>query len=300
MGLARFLDDFNRSVWRLIGPSQEDKAAGFELAVSTRDFARRTQEVVDDKLSFSATLLRAGEVEAANRLLAEVESEVLQEEVALLEKIAEVSVAGSNERKPATRLRLARALAVAMLGSTLLASSAVGMAVVGLFRDDKPAQIGNPPESVGGRTFVADGRTVGFRHMKLNVAGVDMKLTPSEMRRYRELTSGGVSDADELESFLLGVLPTPLAEKVHSALVTVKQQLPQPIKEELNAAATVVNKERKKADEQKPSPEKSSSPQEDDDSPDPSPSGSDDGEKKDDEDGDSQDLPIVGDDDGGI
>ena len=297
MGLARFLDDFNRSVWRLLGPSEEDKAAGFELAVSTRHFARRTQEVVDDKLSFSATLLRAGEVEAANRLLAEVESEVLQEEVALLEKVAEVSVAHANERKPVTRLRLARALAVAMLGSTLLASSAVGMAVAGLFREDQPAQIGNPPESLGGRTFVADGRTVGFRHMKLNVAGIDMKLTPSELRRYRELTSGGVTDSDELESFLLGVLPTPLAEKVHSALVTVKQQLPQPIKDELNAAAAVVNKERKKADEAKPSPEKSSSSQ-DDNSPEPSPSGSDDEQKDEDEDGDSQDVPIVGDDDG--
>jgi len=297
MGLARFLDDFNRSVWRLLGPSEEDKAAGFELAVSTRHFARRTQEVVDDKLSFSATLLRAGEVEAANRLLAEVESEVLQEEVALLEKVAEVSVAHANERKPVTRLRLARALAVAMLGSTLLASSAVGMAVAGLFREDKPAQIGNPPEDVGGRTIVADGSSVGFRHMKLNVAGVDMKLTPSELRRYRELISGGVTDSDELQSFLLGVLPTPLAEKVHSALVTVKQQLPQPIKDELNAAAAVVNKERKKADEAKPSPEKSSSSQ-DDDSPEPSPSGSDDEQKDEDEDGDSQDVPIVGDDDG--
>src|SRR5687768_14689721 len=76
-------------------PSEQDRADSLELAVSARRFSRRTQAVLDDKLSFSATLMRAGEVEAANRLLAEVGEEVLTEEVALLERVNEVKAARS-------------------------------------------------------------------------------------------------------------------------------------------------------------------------------------------------------------
>jgi hypothetical protein len=281
-------------VWRLLGPSDEDRAAGFELAVSTRHFARRAQKVVDDKLSFSATLMRAGEVEAANRLLAEVEHEVLQEEAALLEKVAEVKVAHSGDRKPVTRLRLARAMAVAMLGSTVLASSAVGMAVVGLFRDDNAAQVGTPPGRDDGESGRLHAKSNGAKVERL-VAGVKLKMTGSELRRFRQLTTGGVTDQEGLESFLLGILPTPLAEKVQMALILASEQLPAPIKQEIKEASIRLNDERKKATGDEPDAKKTEPPEEE--SPEPSPSDDGKGDDQEDEDGDSEDLPIVGDDD---
>jgi hypothetical protein len=290
MAVGRFLDWISGTVVRLMGPSPEDRAAGFELATSTRHFTRRTKEVVDDKLSFTATLMRAGEVEAANRLLAEVEQDVLAEEAVLMERVAEVKAERSLDRRAVTRLRLARAMAVAMLGSTVLASSAVGMAVVGLFRDES-GELGRrfDIDEVQGDPLNTFYRRGQIKH--LNVAGVDLKMTPSELRRYRQLTAGGVTDEDGLESFLLGLLPTPLAEKVHLALVMASEQLPEPVKEETAALSESLNKERKNATDDKPEDQETPDPA-DNPSPEPSPSESDkNGENPDDE-GDSQDLPI--------
>jgi hypothetical protein len=280
-----------------MGPSAEDRAAGFELATSTRRYARRTKEVVDDKLSFTATLMRAGEVEAASRLLAEVEQDVLEEEAALLERVAEVKVARSMDRKPVTRLRLARAMAVAMLGSTLLASSAVGMAVVGLFRDDGGVEFRRPPGSddTQGEPLHAFYRNREMKH--LQVAGVNMRMTPSELRRYRKLTLGGVTDEDGLETFLLGLLPAPLAEKVQLALVMASEQLPDPVEDDVAVVSTRLNNERKNATGDKPGEDETPEPTEEE-SPEPSPSNSNKSDEKPDDEGDSRDVPIIGDDEG--
>ncbi|MDQ3914385.1 MAG: hypothetical protein M3323_03500, partial [Actinomycetota bacterium] len=112
---------------------EDDK---LELAVSAQSFAQETREVVDDKLSFSATLMRAGEVSAAKRLLAEVQAEVRDNEVALIEQVNEVKVARAARRERITRMRLARSLAVAMLGAAVMAMSAAGMAFAS-FLDDR-------------------------------------------------------------------------------------------------------------------------------------------------------------------
>ena len=217
-------------------PSESDRADSLELAVSARRFSRRTQAVVEDKLSFSATLMRAGEVEAANRLLAEVGEEVLSEEVALLERMNEVKVARSMKTEPTmTRGRLARTLAVAMLGASLFAFSAAGAAVAGLFRDNDRAIHGADPGS-GDETRVAlqGDRVMGTRQVKV-LGNVSLPMTAAQFRKYTKLTSGSI-DEKELELFLLQLLPASLAEKVQYALVTGLDVLPEPVRESIVAA----------------------------------------------------------------
>jgi hypothetical protein len=215
-----------------ISPDSSDSAASFELAVASRRFSRRTKAVVDDKLSFSATLMRAGEVEAATRLLAEVERDVLDEEAALLERVNEVTVARTIARERITRGRLVRLLAVATVGSSLLAFSAAGMAVVGLFKND-PRTIQRGTEGIEARPTLAQRavmRAEGTGDVRrVQVGGIEFQLTSSELREYRELASKG--DEEGLENFLLSVLPTPLAERVHDALVTVFAAAPEPVEE---------------------------------------------------------------------
>lgn len=240
------------------GPSEADRAAGFELAVSARHFSRRTQAVVDDKLSFSAVLMRAGEVDAANRLLAEVEEEVLTEEAALIERVNEVKVARSIERDKITRGRLARTLAVAMLGSSLLAFSVAGAAVVGLFKDDQATHGSDPDAQRAAKLAEArdrdsvlgtrEVRVLGTREVRV-LDNVSLPMTDAQFRRFTKLTTGDIDDSDErqLELFLLQFLPQALAEKVHFALVTGLDTLPDPVADDLVAAIRAIEQTREAA-----------------------------------------------------
>lgn len=287
-------------------PSETDRADSFELAVSARRFSRRTQAVIDDKLSFSATLMRAGEVEAANRLLAEVGEEVLTEEVALLEKVNEVKAARSVRPKGhdrVTRGRLARTLAVAMLGASLLAFSAAGAAVVGLFRDGDQAAHGSDPDATGTTTAsLGSERLTMNRHVKLT-DNVSLSMTAAQFRKYSKLTSGDI-DEDQLQSFLLELMPRKLAEQVHYALVTGLKTMPEPIAEEVTVAASKLQPPRTSttsgARKQQPSDDQTEEPK--DREPSPEPSGSPDDEKSpspDESPEDQQSLPLLGDDEEG-
>ena len=282
-------------------PSEQDRADSFELAVSARRFSRRTQAVLDDKLSFSATLMRAGEVEAANRLLAEVGEEVLTEEVALLERVNEVKAARSvGERDKVTRGRLARTLAVAMLGTSLFAFSAAGAAVVGLFRDDDQAAHGSGPDAAA---IVADAdRVKGTRHVRL-LDNVSLKMTAAQFREYSQLTKGDI-DEDDLETFLLELLPPSLAEKVRFALVSGMGLLPEPISEEVVVAAaklpsarnTSASNDRK--DEQ-PAADETEEPKQEEPTPEPSETPDDDETPSPEESPeDQQNIPLFGGDEG--
>lgn len=247
---------FHRLAARAIGPSQADLADNLELAVSAQRFSRRTTAVVDDKLSFSAALMRAGEVDAAQRLLAEVEEEVLIEEAALIERVNEVKVSRSMSHEHMTRGRLARTLAVAMLGSSLLAFSAAGMAVVGLFREnDRAIHDSNARSDGGGGATLASHDGAGDRGARRqNIAGISVRMTPAQKKRYKELQKNGFADEDELERFLLELLPTPLADKIHLVLVTGMQHLPKPVRDELKvAASTVIEKHREVSSQGGPS-----------------------------------------------
>src|SRR5918999_2170842 len=136
MQFIRDLRDVSGALKELVADeARQEEDAKLELAVSAQRFSQETREVVDDKLSFSATLMRAGEVDAATRLLAEVEAEVRENEVALIEQVNEVKVARAARRERITRMRLARSLAVAMLGAAVMATSAAGMAFASFLED---------------------------------------------------------------------------------------------------------------------------------------------------------------------
>lgn len=230
---------FDRLAAKALGPSEADLAHNLELAVSAHRFSRRTTAVVDDKLSFSAALMRAGEVDAAQRLLAEVEEEVMIEEAALIEVVNEVKVARSMSREHISRGRLARTLAVAMLGSSLLAFSAAGMAVVGLFKGNDQAIHGSDGRA---RTREIRGDVdASGNERSFKIAGISVSMTAAQQKRYRELADDGFVNEDGLERFLLELLPTPLADKIHLALVTGMDHLPAPVRDELKLAVAVAD-----------------------------------------------------------
>src|SRR5687767_7959236 len=101
----------------LAGRNEEE--AGFVSARSARGVSRRAMSVLAHNLAFAATLSRAGEVDAAFRMMGEAEAEVLREETVLLERVNDVAAAGSTPRARMTRLRLARLLATALLSASL-------------------------------------------------------------------------------------------------------------------------------------------------------------------------------------
>ena len=236
------LRDLQRSVVDLFDDDRSAEAhASLQIARSAQVFSKNTKEVVDDKLSFSATLMRAGEVDAANRLLAEVEHEVREEEAALIETVNEVKVAQSMRRTRVTRLRLARMLAVATLGSALLTFSAAGMAVAGFLRD-RAAEVSRPQDRVaerGGAARTAKVASVRERERRpmrrLRIGDVDLMLTASQFQTLKQLTGGADLDTDGLRS-LLDVLPGALADRINQAITVAEGQ----VASTKNTAATVV------------------------------------------------------------
>lgn len=204
---------------------RHEEDAKLELAFSAQSFAQEAREVVDDKLSFSATLMRAGEVDAAKRLLAEVEAEVRDSEVALIEQVNEVKVARAARRERITRMRLARSLAVAMLGAAVMATSAAGMAFAS-FLDDRAQSAEATASAPRGRTGSArrDATPVAARRQparkagKVQFHGVSGVLDAEALAAYEQLTSGDI-DAAEMEH-LLSLLPTQLADTMRQVLNT--------------------------------------------------------------------------------
>lgn len=225
MGIRSFFEDI-REMQRNLGEllaanTAEEQAASLEIAQSASRFSRRTRKVVDDKLSFSATLMRAGEVNAATRLLAEVEEEVRDEEIALIETVNEVKVAQAVRRGRITRLRLARSLAAAMLGACVLAFSAVGMAVAGVFKESErnvaiaPLKVDEPRASAaagGSAMSPAVKRLI----RRLQIGDVKLVLTKSEYERLAALTGGDVDEAGLND--VLGLLHGALRDKVKEAI----------------------------------------------------------------------------------
>jgi hypothetical protein len=256
--------------------ARHEEDAKLELAVSAQHFAQETRDVVDDKLSFSATLMRAGEVDAAKRLLAEVEAEVRDNEVALIEQVNEVKVARAARRERITRMRLVRSLAVAMLGAAVMATSAAGMAFANFLEDRAQADT-TAQASAGGRDgSVARAEAPARAHRnrsaaagKVRFQGMTRVLTPEALAAYQQLTSGAVP-AGEVEH-LLSLLPAGLANTVRQALTTahdtektvkevVTELLPRPSKAKQPKAPA---KDQQPADEtpkEEPTPEPKGEP----------------------------------------
>ena len=229
----------------------DDEADGYELALSAREFTNATRKVVDEKLTFSAALLRAGEVGEAQKILAEVEHDVRNEEAALLERVNEVSAKRAVNRAHVTRLRLVRMLATAMVGAGLLGVSAMGMAVAGMF-DER--QKGHRDEDRGRNVRLADAR--GSRDVKkLVIGGMKLKLTKQDLETFRRLTSGSV-DALTLEKFLVADLELPRSVVDHAlaSVLSLSEPVQTEVKEVVSAtvasaqdATTLLNEPKKKA-----------------------------------------------------
>ncbi len=207
----------------------EEEQAKYELTASARKFSRRAKHVVDDKLSFSATLMRAGEVDAANRLLEEVHQDVRVEEAALIEKMNEVKIARAATRERMTRVRLGRMLAVSLAGSMLMGFSALGMAAAGFvhereqdeIRRNAAAQRRAVEGADSARKAVARKLDPLDRKVRKLLLAADLPVTSlsaAEVRRIGLLTEGTV-DVGALEEFLAAVLPSPdLAHEVASRI----------------------------------------------------------------------------------
>lgn len=199
-----------------------EERASFRLVNSARRFSRRTKNVVDNKLSFSATLMRAGEVHAANRLLEEVERDVRTEEAALIETMNEVKVQRATTRERMTRLRLARMVAVCLAGSMLMGFSALGMAAAGFVQnreaDEIRENVAQQRRAIRTAREIAAGEFRGLdKNVRKQLKGV--KLTLAQAQELVRLTEGPMSMA-ALQNFLADVLPTvKLARQVAGDIV---------------------------------------------------------------------------------
>ena len=216
--------ELRRELSELSAPSTEEREAGYKLAVSATRFSRRSKRVVDDKLNFSATLMRAGEVDAANRLLEEFERDIRDEEAALIECVNEVKVANSLRKERVSRLRLVRLMAVALLGACVMSFSALGIAVAGMFQDRQSHRaadrIANHDRvsSVAGKQLAGRAKSPRSRRSlhALDVVGARQSLTAQQLHTYVRLAASG--DDASLQDFLMSVLPSTLAQKVSSVL----------------------------------------------------------------------------------
>jgi hypothetical protein len=313
MGIRQAWSDIRelrRELAELSAPSDEEREAGYKLAVSATKFSRRSKRVVDDKLNFSATLMRAGEVDAANRLLEEFERDIRDEEAALIECVNEVKVANSLRKDRVSRLRLVRLMAVALLGACVMSFSALGIAVAGMFHDrdsnravDRAAnhsRVNASAKSASARS--KDSRSRRSIHA-LQVAGAKSSMTAHELQTFVRLANSG--DDAELQDFLMSVLPNTLAQKVSVVLGVAHEVVgespvspaPEVNPEKISAktkehAAKAESQASKDAEAEEPAKDASPPPAEDDDqsSSNEAPQGGDDGGGGD---GDSQGSDIV-------
>ncbi len=206
----------------------EEEDASLEIARSARDFSQRTKSVVDDKLAFSATLMRAGEVEAANRLLAEVEVDVLEEEAALFEKVNEVKATRALKRQRITRLRLARMVTVAMLGSLLMSASAIGITLASGADEDRPGAVAprDLPNLANGGAVRAQADRDSSAAREVKIAGVKVRMSNAQLRAYSRLTNGTPESA-EVHEFLLSLLPVEVQDMVVAAGTILTAEVPE-------------------------------------------------------------------------
>lgn len=196
--------------------AEEEETAGYELALSARRFSQHTQLQAEDRLAFSATLMRAGEAAAASRLIWEFERDVRADEAVLVQRVDEVKAARAAKRSKVTRLRLARLLATALLGATLLAGSAAGMTFASFISEaTKPegarlvmgGEGAVPPGQLTGRLpseRTKAERTKAERTKIERIAGVRVAMSPRQYRAYRVLLSPG--DVPALQRLLMAVL----------------------------------------------------------------------------------------------
>ncbi|HEX2052016.1 MAG TPA: hypothetical protein VHJ34_15470 [Actinomycetota bacterium] len=204
--------------------SAGEEAASYDLALSTRAFSRRTRRVVEDKLEFSATLVRAGEVDAASRLIEDLQRDVRDHEAALIERVNEARVGQRTRHDRVTRLRVVRALASALVSACTLSMSLLGVAFAAWVVDsDAPARHGRAVRHDARAGARPGGDRPSARRdarveRVVRIGGMAVALSPDELRTYRALIADGGAHDGRLEAFLLSVLPAAVADTVTDAL----------------------------------------------------------------------------------
>jgi hypothetical protein len=228
--LRRVLDELNSQRDRAVS---DEEIAGFELARSARTFSQRAREITDDKLAFSATLMRAGEVGAASRLIDDLERDVQKQQAELVQQAEVVRKAAARRRTKVTRLRLARTLAAALISAGLLTFSVAGIGLASFLSDMRhgPETPGQP----GSRTALSGGGTSEARALR-NVQlpdGTRVSLTRTQFRAFKSLSeTRGLAPA-ELEQLLLELVGPRLASRLADAIAGITAQGV----EDLNSAA---------------------------------------------------------------
>lgn len=238
MALRRLLGDLKELRTEikdlLVAEARAEQEARLDLAASTRRFSRRARRVVDDKLTFSATLMRAGEVDAAARLLEEVEREVRDEEVALIEQVNEVNVARAARREHLTRLRLARSLAVALTAAVMLSSGALAVSITGFVArlgesgfgldvasPQSAARAGAAPLAKAAAEAIQKNKGFGMKRVRA-------LLSPEEIETLEQLVVAQ-APSSVIEQFLLARLPGTVGELRRALQEITAAAAPQPL-----------------------------------------------------------------------
>ena len=213
--------------------------------------------------------------------------------------VNEVKVAQTARRDKMTRLRLARMLAAAMLGSVLLASSAVGVTLASALSPDEQRPAIAPYEGRQrghARAAMASGRATSKKVMRrLKIGSGYVLLTAPEFRKLSRLTDGEQVDLAELTD-LIPLLPPALAARVQEAIDTTTATVASAVSDVPETADVRLQRETTKekdpAKEAQPpaeaeETEKPAEPEPTPEDPEPTPSDGD-GEERD---GDGGDLP---------
>jgi hypothetical protein len=272
----RVLRDVNRNLAeQLDAEHAAEEAARFEIARSASQFSRRSREVVDGTINLSAVLMRAGEVEEANRLLAEAEREVRSEKAVLIETVNEVRAEGLERRSRITRLKLMKMLATAFLGGSLMVFSAFGVAVAKFLTDAPPSADASESNRLSGRK--AGERSEGIRvSRRILVPGTAMRVSLSgrQLSDYLRMKNDPSVAPEDLRAFLLAFVPDDLVNKL---VTSVAHGADETVSETTRVVAKTVEQVEGQASKdtaptESPSAGPSESPSQEEESPTPSPS----------------------------
>ena len=223
MGIGRFRLELHELSNECSRAARAEDAATWEFARSARTFSQRAREVADDKLAFSATLVRAGEVEAARRLIHELEKDMREQQAALAEKLDDAGAAAATRRAKVTRLRLARTLGAAVLAAGLLSFSVAGVTVASFVSGINDDFGGDPHTRSGSRSTKsaeASPRDAATRSIRLP-DGTRVTLTQDQFRRLERLSANPNLDRQELERLLLDLVGPRIAAQLAGVLAGI-------------------------------------------------------------------------------
>jgi hypothetical protein len=203
--------------------ARDEERATFELTRSARAFSQRAREAADDKLAFSATLMRAGEVGAAQRLINDLEQDVRGEQAALTKKVDAIEAVASTRRATKTRLRLARALAAVVLIAGLFSFSVAGIAVASFLKDLSD----HPGDGSSARTgsHTSQGANPSPRDAAMRSIrfpdGTSVTLTQAQFRQFKRLSSNPNLGRQELERLLIDLVGPTIAARLASSVFDI-------------------------------------------------------------------------------